>query len=121
MSYSILVVDDEPMARQLLHLMLRDPQYEVSEAIDGYDAIEKVEKEKPDLVIMDVMMPGIDGYAVCRHLRTQDELADLPIILLSAKTHPSAINEGYEAGATKYLFKPTLRSELLEEIARFLP
>ena len=121
MSQSILVVDDEPMARQLLQLMLRNPEYVVDEAKDGYEALEKVQTFKPDLLIMDVMMPGLDGFSVCRQLRAQPETADVPIILLSAKTHPSAVREGLDAGATKYMFKPTVRIELLEQVALLLP
>ena len=120
MSWSILVVDDEPMARQLLQLMLRNPKFTIREAGNGQEALQKVAQERPDLIILDVMMPVLDGFATCRALRSEAETAALPVILLSAKTHPSAVQEGLDAGANKYLFKPTTRAELLTNIQEVL-
>jgi CheY-like chemotaxis protein len=119
-NWSILVVDDEPMARDLLRLMLERAGFKISEASDGLDALEKVSHLRPDLIILDVMMPEMDGFEVCRALRSDAATASLPVIMLSAKTHPQAIREGKQAGANKYLSKLTPRLELIQHINELL-
>ncbi|MDT8304466.1 MAG: response regulator [Anaerolineae bacterium] len=120
MSQSVLVVDDEPMARTLLRLMLVRAGFEVSEAEDGYDALEKIEAELPDLVILDVMMPGMDGFSVCRAVRESARTAQLPVIMLSAKTDLESVNRGMRAGANKYLTKPISPDELTRQVRSIL-
>lgn len=116
MSKSVLVVDDEEMTRDLLRLMLKGTRFTIYEAEDGFVALQQVEAHKPDIIILDVMMPGMDGLAVCRALRSQPQTADLPVIMLSAKTTPTAIQDGLDAGANKYLTKPVGFKELLSNI-----
>lgn len=116
MSQSVLIVDDEPMARTLLRLMLVRAGFEVAEAENGFDALEKVEVNIPDLILLDVMMPGMDGFTVCQKVRARQETADLPIIMLSAKTDLDSINKGLLAGATKYLTKPISPEELTKHV-----
>ncbi len=94
--------------------------YQVSAAFDGVDALEKIDESLPDLVLLDVMMPRMDGLEVCRRLRAKLETADLPIIILSARTSVEAIREGLDAGATRYLTKPVTRDHLLETIREVL-
>ncbi|MCI0396584.1 MAG: response regulator [Chloroflexi bacterium] len=120
MSYSVLVVDDEPMARTLLRLMLVRAGFEVREAEDGYDALNKVKSDVPDLMILDVMMPGIDGFAVCEALRGDQKTAGLPIIMLSAKTDVESVNRGLRLGATKYLTKPVSPDDLTRHVREAL-
>lgn len=120
MSKTVLVVDDEEMTRDLLRLMLKGTGFTIYEAEDGYIALEQVAACKPDIMILDVMMPGLDGLAVCRTLRAQPQTADLPVIMLSAKTTPTAIQEGLDAGADKYLTKPVGFKELLNNIQEVL-
>ncbi|MCB8944682.1 MAG: response regulator [Ardenticatenaceae bacterium] len=121
MEPSVLVVDDEPMTRDLIRLMLQRVGFKVREAEDGLDALRRVEADGvPDVFILDVMMPNMDGLTLCRELRQQDQTADTPIIMLSAKTAQTAVNEGLEAGATKYLTKPIARTELIENIKNVL-
>jgi DNA-binding response OmpR family regulator len=120
LSQSVLVVDDEPMARTLLRLMLVRAGFEVSEAEDGYDALEKIAEELPDLVILDVMMPGMDGFTVCRAVRESDRTARLPVIMLSAKTDLESVNRGLRAGANKYLTKPISPDELTRQVRSVL-
>jgi two-component system, OmpR family, response regulator MtrA len=103
---SVLIVDDESTARTMLRLMLVRAGFHVSEAEDGYDALEKVRKNQPDVVLLDVMMPGMDGFTVCEKLRGEAITAELPIIMLSAKADLESINKGLRAGATVYLTKP---------------
>lgn len=116
----ILVVDDEPMARALLRLMLVRDGFEVIEAIDGVDALQKLQNDLPSLVILDVMMPGIDGIEICRRLRQQPETAELPILMLSAKTDANSISLGLEVGATRYLKKPIASEELTQHVREVL-
>lgn len=116
MAWSVLVVDDEPMTRTLLQLMLASADYEVIEAGDGQEALALIEQEVPHILILDVMMPHIDGLTVCRRLRQNEATKQLPIILLSAKTSPEAVREGLIAGADRYLTKPVSRKDLLENL-----
>lgn len=113
---SVLIVDDEPMARTLLRLMLVRAGFHVAEAEDGFDALEKVRKNQPDVILLDVMMPGMDGFAVCEKLRSEAATAELPIIMLSAKTDLDSINKGLRAGATIYLTKPISPEELTQHV-----
>lgn len=121
MAWSVLVVDDEPMTRTLLQLMLAPADCEVIEAEDGLDALEKIEQNLPDLVILDVMMPRMDGITLCRHLRQEARTALLPVIMLSAKTSAEAVQEGLLAGADKYLTKPVSRRELVDSVEELAP
>lgn len=116
MSKSVLLVDDEEMTRTLLRLMLKGTGLTIYEAEDGFVALQQVEAHKPDIMILDVMMPGMDGLTVCCTLRSQPQTADLPVIMLSAKTTPTAIQDGLDAGANKYLTKPVGFKELLSNI-----
>lgn len=113
---SVLIVDDEPMARTLLRLMLVRAGFHVSEADDGFDALDKIRKNRPDVVLLDVMMPGMDGFSVCEKLRSDPATAELPIIMLSAKTDLDSINKGLRAGATVYLTKPISPEELTQHV-----
>lgn len=113
---SVLIVDDEPMVRTLLRLTLVRAGFHVSEAEDGYDALDKVRKNQPDVVLLDVMMPGMDGFTVCEKLRSEAATAELPIIMLSAKTDLDSINKGLRVGATVYLTKPISPEELTQHV-----
>jgi CheY-like chemotaxis protein len=116
LTHSVLVVDDEPMARTLLRLMLVRAGFEVSEASDGQEALAKVKEQLPDIMILDVMMPGIDGFAVCEALRQEEKTSDLPVIMLSAKTDTLSVRRGLRAGATKYLTKPVSQEDLTRNV-----
>lgn len=116
MSRSVLIVDDEPMARTLLRLMLVRAGFEVLEAENGFEALDKVKQKQPDLVLLDVMMPGIDGFSVCEALRKNPLTIDLPIIMLSAKTDLESVNRGLRLGANKYLTKPISTEELTRQV-----
>lgn len=120
MNCSVLVVDDEYDIRQLLTMMLTMMGYESFMAEDGLDALEKIPEYQPDILILDVMMPKMDGLTLCRKLRETDETADLPIIMLSGKAHQEAIQEGLNAGANRYLVKPTGLDELTRNINEVL-
>lgn len=120
MNCSVLVVDDEVEIRQLLSTMLTMMGYESFMAEDGLDALEKIPECQPDILILDVMMPRMDGLTLCRKLRGVQETADLPIIMLSGKAHQEAIQEGLQAGANRYLVKPMGMDELTRNIKEVL-
>ena len=120
MNPSVLIVDDEPMTRNLLRLMLERDGFAILEAEDGVKALEVVAESSPDVLVLDVMMPNMDGITVCERLRAQAETAVLPIILLSARTSPEAVRMGLEAGANEYLGKPVSRNELIQTIRTVL-
>lgn len=120
MSWSVLVVDDEPMARTLLRLMLVRAGFEVIEAEDGFAALEKLEGDRPDIMILDVMMPGMDGFTVCKTIREDSAASDLPIIMLSAKTDSESVNKGLRVGADKYLTKPISPEDLTRHVRDIL-
>ena len=103
MGYRILIADDEAEIRDVLHLYLEKDGYEVLEAADGLEAMEKIRKEEPDLVILDIMMPGLDGYRVLRNIR---ESNNIPVIMLSAKDADDDKILGLDLGADDYIAKP---------------
>jgi CheY-like chemotaxis protein len=104
------------MTRNLVRLMLERDGFVVSEAEDGFDALDKVKESLPDLIILDVMMPRMDGIATCQALRQDAQTAEIPIIILSAKTLPDSVAAGLQAGANAYLSKLTPRKELVQHI-----
>ena len=113
---SILIVDDEPTARTLLRLILVRAGFNVVEAINGFQALDRLEETAVDLVLLDVMMPGMDGIEVCEKIRADEKTAVVPILLLSAKTDALSIRRGLSAGADKYLTKPISPDVLLSHL-----
>lgn len=113
----VLVVDDESVARDLLRLMLRPAGFQISEAVDGLEALEKVTADLPDIVLLDVMMPNMDGITACTELRRLYPPNKLPIVMLSDKSHYSTIDAVLAAGANQYLTKPVGRKDLIAIIS----
>jgi len=116
----ILVVDDVPKNVQLLATLLSRESYQISAAMNGARAIEMAEKDPPDLILLDVMMPGMNGYEVCQALKRAPRTQSIPIIFLTAKSGEEAIVEGLEAGAVDYLGKPFRAAELLARVRTHL-
>jgi len=114
----ILVVDDEPAVRESLVSSLIFEGYQVSEASDGAEALEQIDKKNPDLVVLDVLMPRMDGLTACRRLRTQGET--LPVLMLTARDMVGDRVTGLDAGADDYLVKPFELDELLARIRALL-
>jgi len=114
----ILVVDDERHIVRLIQVNLERQGYHVVTAHDGKEALEKVASEKPDLVVLDVMMPYMDGFEVLRHLRRNPETAELPVIMLTAKAQDMDVFRGYQEGVDMYLTKPFNPQELLAFVRR---
>jgi DNA-binding response OmpR family regulator len=116
---SILVVDDDPDMRNLIARALRT-KYAVYEASDGLAAMRSLEERRPDLIVADVMMPQLDGYAMARHLKSYRETSHIPIIFLTAKSNPLDIVDGINAGARHYMTKPFKVAELLGRVGKLL-
>jgi DNA-binding NtrC family response regulator len=120
LSARILIVDDTPANIQMLVAILKEPGYQLSAATNGRLAIEAIEKVRPDLVLMDVVMPDMDGYEACRHIKASARWRDLPIIFLTAKTDTADIVRGFELGAVDYVGKPFNGHELLARVSTHL-
>lgn len=118
--FRILVVDDEAVNRQVLvnHLTLQN--YAIMEASNGKDALAMVDKEVFDLVLLDIMMPNMNGYEVCRKIREVHAIQDLPVIFLTAKNQPTDLSSGFASGGSDYLAKPISRDELLSRVRTHL-
>ena len=119
-AYKILVVEDEPDIRKLVHYNLTQDHYRVVEAENGDQALKMIQRDKPSLVILDLMMPGMSGLEVCRTLRGQDETAKLPILMLTAKAGEADRVLGLELGADDYLAKPFSPRELVARVRAIL-
>ena len=119
-AYKILVVEDEPDIRKLVHYNLVQDHYKVIEAESGDQALKLIQRDKPNLVILDLMMPGMSGLEVCRVLRGQDETAKLPILMLTAKAAEADRVLGLELGADDYLAKPFSPRELVARVRAIL-
>ena len=121
MGKRVLVVDDDRVIQQLLEVNLELEGYEVvATASDGAEALDKIAKLNPDLVILDIMMPKMDGLEVCRQLKLNPKFSSLPIVLLSARAQDLDVREGLDVGASAYLTKPFDPVELLEVVGRLL-
>lgn len=112
----VLVVDDEPSILMPLEFLMRKNGFQVFIARNGTEAIESINKELPNVVVLDIMMPDVDGYEVCRHIRRNEEMKGAKVIFLSAKTKDIDIRKGYEAGADLYIPKPFSTRFLMEKI-----
>ena len=117
---TILVAEDERDIRELIAFSLRYGGFEVEEAVNGIEAVEKAHKLRPDLIIMDVRMPKKTGYEACRELKEADETRDIPIVFLSAKGQEAEIKQGMELGAVDYILKPFEAEQLPKRMAEIL-
>ncbi len=113
----ILVVDDEPHMVKLVQANLQAAGYEVVSAMDGNQALEAAESEMPDLIILDIMLPGVDGYEVCRRIR---EYSAVPVLMLTARGSEMDLVRGFDVGADDYLVKPFSVNELLVRVRAVL-
>ena len=116
----ILVVDDEIYIVHILDFSLGMEGYEVITALDGEQALEKARSEKPDLIVLDIMMPKLDGYETCKLLKAEDGTKNIPVILLSAKGRNVDQKIGFEVGADDYITKPFSPRKLVERINAIL-
>jgi DNA-binding response OmpR family regulator len=115
-NHKILIVDDDPDLRRALKLRLRANHYETIQAGDGYAAIAAAQKERPNLIILDLGLPAGDGYVVLERLQNHDTLSKIPVIVLSARDPQSSEQRSMKAGAAAYFQKPADNNELLEVV-----
>jgi two-component system alkaline phosphatase synthesis response regulator PhoP len=115
-SRKVLIVDDEPNIVTALEFLLKRSGYDVRLATNGAEALEQVEAYRPDVVLLDVMMPVKSGYEVCQKLRERPELAGTKIVMLSAKGSEAEVNKGLSLGADLYITKPFSTQELVATI-----
>lgn len=120
MSATILVVEDNPDNMYVLDHLLTRKGYLVRQATRGEEALAQVQQHRPALVLMDMQMPGMDGYAVVRELRRQPELATLPIIAVTASSMPGDREQTLDAGCTDYIAKPISPRDLLQLVEHYL-
>ncbi|MDP3791427.1 MAG: response regulator [Candidatus Omnitrophota bacterium] len=120
MSKKILVVDDEVQLVEMLKMRLEATGYGVVCAYDGQEALEKAKKEKPDLIILDLMLPKMDGYKVCGLLKNDSRYAKIPIIMFTARAQEEDIALGKEMGAEAYITKPFDPKLLLGKIQELI-
>lgn len=118
MPRKILAVDDEKHICRLVQVNLERQGYEVVTANDGKEALEKVQTERPDLVVLDVMMPYMDGFEVLQTLRRNPETRDIPVIMLTAKAQDADVFKGWQSGVDCYLTKPFNPMELIAFVKR---
>jgi DNA-binding response OmpR family regulator len=116
----VLIVDDEPNILLSLEFLLRKQGYSVFIARNGKEALDIIENETPRLVLLDIMMPEVDGYEVCRQIKTDKSRGHIKVVFLSAKAKDSDIEKGYEMGADLYMTKPFSTRQLTQKIKELL-
>jgi CheY-like chemotaxis protein len=120
MSPRVLVVDDDPQVLRLMRVNLELEGYDVVSAPDGEEALEAVVSERPDVVVCDVMMPGVDGLTVLRNVRANPQTSKIPFVVVSAKAQRSDVKAALDMGADKYITKPFDPQDLLDAVEHLL-
>lgn len=119
-SKRILVVDDEPRVREMIEFRLRQYGFEVLQAADGREALAVASKEQPDLVLLDVMMPELDGFQVCSRLKQHEATEHIPVVMLTAKAEAKDVTRAFNSGAVDYVVKPYDPAVLQQKIVQNL-
>ena len=119
-SKRVLICDDDPVILRLLQVNLELEGFDVLLAHNGEEALEIARSEHPDLIILDIMMPRMDGYEACEKLKTLEDTKDIPIVFLSAKAQQSDIEKGKSYGVADYLTKPFDPNDLIDVLDRLL-
>jgi DNA-binding response OmpR family regulator len=120
MAKKILVIEDDPATSRLVDYSLRHEGFEVVRASNGLEGIRKAHTEAPDLVILDVMLPGLDGFEICHRLKSDAATARLPIMMFSAKAQEIDKTTGLKVGADEYLTKPAAPAEIVGRVQKLL-
>ena len=121
MAHKILIVDDEPNILLSLEYLMQREGFEVRVARDGVQAIEAIQQDAPDLILLDVMMPGKTGLEVCQHVRAIERLQSVQIIMLTAKGRETDVAKGLALGANAYVTKPFSTRDLVAQVRSLLP
>jgi DNA-binding response OmpR family regulator len=120
MAVHILIIDDEPSIALSLEFLMKREGFEVAVTGDGEAARRSMAERRPDLVILDVMMPGLNGFEVCQRIRADPALGGVRVLMLSAKGRETEVKKGLQSGADAYLTKPFSTLELVAEVRRLL-
>ena len=120
MKPTILVIEDEPLGARLAEVILTSQGYQVAIVADGSTGLEASRADSPSLILLDLMLPGIDGYEVLDRLKSDPQTASIPVVVLSARAHATDINRATAAGASAYVSKPYRRAQLLEAVGSIL-
>ena len=121
MPAKILIVDDSSTTLLMEEMLLKKyTNFEVLQARNGQEAVETALAQQPNLILMDVVMPKMDGFAACREMRRQEKLRDVPIILVTSRGEPQNVEMGFESGCSDYLTKPIESQELLQMVNGYL-
>lgn len=112
----ILVVDDDPYILMSLEFLMKKNGFDVVVARNGTEALEILHKQMPQLVLLDIMMPDVDGYEICRHIKASKKLKDAKVVFMSAKSKEVDIKKGYDLGASLYITKPFSTREMMKQI-----
>ena len=120
MTHKIVIADDEPNILISLEYLLRREAYEVTVARDGLEAIAAIRRERPQLVLLDVMMPGKTGFEVCQEVRADEQLKDTTILMLTARGRETDVAKGLALGADGYMTKPFSTRELVQRVRELL-
>lgn len=121
MAKNILIIEDDKFLRELIAQKLVNEGYKISEAVDGEEGLEKIKKEKPDLILLDLILPGIDGFAVLIEMKENPAVVQIPVIILSNLGQRDDIEKGLKLGATDYLIKAHFTpAEIIEKIKNIL-
>jgi CheY-like chemotaxis protein len=121
MAKKILVVDDDPIILRLIASRLKNSGDDVVSALDGESSLKKAITEKLDLVLLDIIMPGLNGFEVCKRLKENDKTKDIPVIMLTALAGEKDLSKGLEEGANCFTTKPFSAVDLLQEIKTAMP
>jgi DNA-binding response OmpR family regulator len=116
----ILAVDDEPHILKLVVFSLSSHGFDVLQATDGMSAIQVAEQEQPDLILMDVMMPLMNGYDACKRIKENPKTTHIPVVMVSAKSQVAEQTQGIESGASGYIVKPFTPKELVAQVTELL-
>ncbi len=116
----VLIVDDVPDNLALLSDALDEAGYMVLVALDGASALERMQRRRPDVILLDAMMPGMDGFETCRRIKAQAGIADIPVLFMTALTDSEHVVEGFAAGGIDYVTKPIRPDEVLARVAAHL-
>jgi DNA-binding response OmpR family regulator len=120
MDKKILLIEDDPVSRKFMELILQKEGFQVMTAVNGLEGLRKARTESPDLLVLDVMLPGLDGFEICYRLRSEPDTSKLPILILSAKGQDSDRDAALKVGANAFLSKPVDRLVLLSKVTELL-
>jgi twitching motility two-component system response regulator PilG len=120
MSQIVLVVDDSPTVRKLVSITLKKHNYRVVDAADGIDGLAKINDELPDLILLDITMPRLDGYQLCKIIKGNEDTKHIPVVMLSGKSGFFDKVRGRMAGSTEHITKPFKPDELLQAVRKHI-